>query len=255
MRLTIVGCSGSFAGPHSPASSYLVQAEHEGRDVNLVLDMGNGALGALQRHIALDDLDAVALTHLHPDHVVDVCGLYVTRKYRPRGPYERRLPVYGPQGTERRLALMYHGIGPVGMTAEFDLQLLHDGQAFTVGPFTVTPIRVNHPVLAYGFRVEAHGKVLAYSGDTDSTPALTPLFTGADLVLADSAWVDGRDTAAGIHMSGSRAAQAALDAGGVKRLMLTHIPPWNDPEVCRVQAAAVWPGEVELAEPDKTYEL
>jgi ribonuclease BN (tRNA processing enzyme) len=232
-----------------------VQAEHNGRDANLVLDMGNGALGALQRHIKLDDLDAVALTHLHPDHVVDVCGLYVTRKYRPGGRYRHELPVYGPHGTELRLALMYHGIDPPGMAGEFDFRVLHDGEPFTVGPFRVTPMRVNHPVNSFGFRVEADGKVLAYSGDTDSSPALTPLFTDADLVLCDSAWMDGRDTIRGIHLSGSRAAQAAIDAGGVKRLMLTHIPPWNDPEVCRAQAAAVWPGEVELAEPDKTYDV
>jgi len=66
MRLTIVGCSGSLAGPSSPASCYLVQAEYEGRTWNLVLDLGNGALGALQRHIDLMAIDAVVLSHLHP---------------------------------------------------------------------------------------------------------------------------------------------------------------------------------------------
>ncbi len=255
MRLTIVGCSGSFPGPHSPASSYLVQAEHEGRDYNLLLDLGNGALGALQRHISLDDLGAVAVTHLHPDHVVDLCGLYVARKYRPSGRYERRLPLFGPTGTQRRLELMYHGIDRAGMAAEFQFHVIRDAHTLEVGPFTVTPLRVNHPVEAFGFRVEAGGKVLAYSGDTDACPALSTLFTEADLVLCDSAWIDGRDNTPGIHLSGSGAARAALDAGGVKRLMLTHIPAWNDPEVCRAQAAAVWPGDVELAEPDKTYEL
>ena len=81
------------------------------------------------------------------------------------------------------------------------------------------------------------------------------MFHNASLVLTDSAFVDGRDVARDIHLSGSRAAQAAVDAGGVKRLMLTHIPPWNDPAVCRAQAAAVWPGDVELAEPDAVYDL
>jgi ribonuclease BN (tRNA processing enzyme) len=81
------------------------------------------------------------------------------------------------------------------------------------------------------------------------------LFHNATLVLADSAFIDGRDHARGIHLSGSRAAQAAVNAGGVQRLMLTHIPPWNDPAVCRAQAAAVWPGDVELAEPDAVLDL
>jgi len=78
---------------------------------------------------------------------------------------------------------------------------------------------------------------------------------GADLVLADTAFVDGRDPERDIHMTGSRVAQAALDAGHVKRLMLTHIPAWNDVEVCRAQAAAVWPGAVEVATPELVVQL
>ncbi len=111
----------------------------------------------------------------------------------------------------------------------FDFHDLRDGAAFTVGPFTVTPTRVQHPVESYGFRVEANGRVLAYTGDTDACDALGPLMAGADLVLADSAFVDGRDTVTGIHLSGSRAAEAAVRAGGVGRLMLTHLPAVERP--------------------------
>jgi ribonuclease BN (tRNA processing enzyme) len=255
MRVTVVGCSGSFAGPRSPASSYLVQAEAEGRTWNLLLDLGSGALGALQRHLSPDDLDAVLVTHLHPDHCVDLCGLYVTRRYRPAGPLPQRLPVHGPAGTARRLALMYHGLEDGGMEAQFDISVVSDAVPLTVGPFTVTPYAVNHPVEAYGYRVEAGGAVLAYTGDTDTCDNLTPLLRGADLALVDSAFVDGRETVTGIHLSGSRAAQAAVRAGGVRRLVLTHLPAWNDPEVCRAQAQQVWPGEVELAAPEATYEV
>ena len=255
MRVTVVGCSGSFAGPRSPASSYLVQAEAGGRTWSVLLDLGSGALGALQRHLSPDDLDAVVLTHLHPDHCVDLCGLYVTRRYRPAGPLPHRLPVHGPAGTARRLALMYHGLEDGGMDAQFDISTVSDAVPLTIGPFTVTPYAVNHPVEAYGYRVEADGAVLAFTGDTDTCDNLTPLLCGADLALVDCAFVDGRDTVAGIHLSGSRAAAAAVLAGGVGRLVLTHLPAWNDPELCRAQARAVWPGEVELALPDATYQL
>lgn len=255
MRLTVIGCSGSFAGPDSAASSYLVQAEADGRTWNLLLDLGSGALGALQRHLALDDLDAVVLSHLHPDHCVDLCGLYVTRRYRPAGPLPHRLPVYGPSGTGKRLALMYHGLEPGGMEGEFAFACVADRQPFSVGPFIVTPFAVRHPVEAYGYRVEADGAVLAFTGDTDDCPALDPLLTGADLALVDSAFVDGRDHAEGVHLSGSRAARAAVRAGGVRRLVLTHVPAWNDPEVCRSQAASVWRGVVELARADATFTL
>jgi ribonuclease BN (tRNA processing enzyme) len=255
MRLAVVGCSGSLAGPDSPASCYLVQAEEEGRTWNLVLDLGNGALGALQRHIDPTTIDAVVLSHLHADHCLDLCGLYVAQKYAPTPGERVRIPVYGPAGTAERMARAYDMTPPDGMHHEFDFRELLDGEAFRIGPFTLTPHRVRHPAQAYGIRVEADNEVLAYTGDTDTCDGLKALFHDATLALADSAFVDGRDVAQGIHLSGSRAAQAALDAGGVRRLMLTHIPPWNDPAVCRAQAEAVWPGEVELAEPDAVYEL
>lgn len=255
MRVTIVGCSGSFAGPLSPASCYLVRAAYQGRDWSILLDLGSGALGALQRHMDPLDLDAVLLSHLHPDHCLDITGLFVMRRYAPHRRPEGRLAMWGPAGTKQSSTSMYFGSRKRDMESTYEFGLLGDGLVMRIGPFSVTAVLVNHPVETYGFRVEAGGAVLAYSGDTDSCPALTPLFTGADLVLVDSAFVDGRDQTRDIHLTGSRAAQAAVDAGGVKRLMLTHIPAWNDPEVCRAQAATVWPGEVEVAEPDATYEL
>jgi ribonuclease BN (tRNA processing enzyme) len=255
MRLTIVGCSGSLAGPLSPASCYLVQAEHEDRTWNLILDLGNGALGALQRHLDLTAIDAVVLSHLHADHCLDLCGLYVAQKYSPPMVVRARIPVYGPAGTAERMARAYDMNPPDGMHHEFDFRELRKRQAFQIGPFTITPHPVRHPAEAYGIRVEADGEVLAYTGDTDACDGLNLLFHNATLALSDSAFVDGRDEAQGIHLSGSRAAQAAVDAGGVQRLMLTHIPPWNDPAVCRAQAESVWPGEVELAQADAVYEL
>ena len=253
MDVTVVGCSGSFAGPDSPASCYLVRAEHDGRLWNVLLDLGNGALGPLQRHVVPYDVDAVLLSHLHVDHCIDMCSLYVMMRYVPGGPGRTTMPVWGPKGTGEQLANAYGGGEAESLLAVYDLHDLHDRETVSVGPFTITPVRVNHPVETYGFRLEAEGRTLAYTGDTDTCDALTDLMTGADLVLADAAFIDGRDSVRGIHLSGSRAAQAAVRAGGVQRLMLTHIPAWNDPELCRTQAARVWPGQVELAEPDKTY--
>jgi ribonuclease BN (tRNA processing enzyme) len=255
MRLTVIGCSGSLAGPSSPSSSYLVQAEAEGRTWNLLLDLGSGALGPLQLHISPDDIDAILLSHLHPDHCVDLCGLYVWRRYGPAAPTPHRLPVYGPAGAGERMAVMYHGLDTGGMEREYDFTDVTDGEPFVVGPFTITPYAVNHPVEAYGYRIEADDAVLAFTGDTDVCDNLTPLLRGADFALVDSAFVDGRDTVSGIHLSGSRAAAAAVRAGGVERLVLTHLPPWNDPEECRAQAAAVWPGTVELARAGMSYDI
>ncbi|NNG39396.1 MBL fold metallo-hydrolase [Flexivirga sp. ID2601S] len=261
MKVTVIGCSGSFAGPESPASCYLVQARHEGRDWHLLLDFGNGALGVLQRFLDPAALDAIVISHLHPDHCADLSGLHVIYRYHPQSDEPLTVPVWGPPGTDLRAARAAgvtdeEAEDPDLLRPEFDFRDLVDGGSFEVGPFTVTAYRVNHPVTAFGLRVEADGAVLAYTGDTDSTPALTPLLANADVALMDSAFCEGRDDeVVGVHLTGRRAAEAAVAAGGVKRLMLTHIPPWNDPQCCHDQAAAVWPGEVELAQPLASYEI
>ncbi len=82
MRLTVVGCAGSFPGPDSPASCYLLEAD----GFRLVIDIGNGSLGALQKYTGLFDVDAVCLSHLHADHCVDLYSYSVARTYSPAGP-------------------------------------------------------------------------------------------------------------------------------------------------------------------------
>lgn len=256
MKVTVIGCSGSFAGPTSPASCYLVQAEHVDRTWNLLLDLGNGALGPLLGHLSPREIDAVVLSHLHPDHCVDLCGLYVAQRYCPDCDQPHpRIPVHGPTGTAERMARAYDLPDGEDMAGQFDFRGLGDGAPFQVGPFTITPRLVAHPVEAYGLRVEADGAALAYTGDTDTCDALLDLCRDAGLVLSDSAFVEGRDTETGIHLSARRAAQTALDAGGVERLVLTHQPPWNDPAVSRAEAAEVWPGEVELARAGASYDV
>lgn len=261
MRVVVVGCSGSVPGPGSAASCYLVEADGtDGTRTRLLLDLGSGALGPLQAHVDPAALDAVLLTHLHPDHCLDVCGLGVLLRYGGGAPREHPLPVWGPRRVEERLERAYDAMRPgppatrqLGRVLAFGE--LADRVPVAVGPLVVTPVRVNHPVPAFGFRVEHEGRVLAYTGDTDSTPALSELCAGADLVLADSAHVDGRDTTAGIHLSGRRAAEAVVAAGGVGRLVLTHIPPWSDPDVCLAQAREVWDGPLEAATAGATYDV
>ncbi len=102
MKLTVVGCSGSFPSAESACSSYLVEAD----GYRLLLDMGNGALGVLQRYVDPLTLDAVFLSHLHADHCLDLTGYYVVRRYHPSG-HQPRIPVWGPEGTADRMARAY----------------------------------------------------------------------------------------------------------------------------------------------------
>jgi ribonuclease BN (tRNA processing enzyme) len=256
VRLTVVGCAGSFPSPDSPASCYLVEADDaDGRTWHVLLDLGSGALGPLQRHTRLEALDAVVLSHLHPDHFMDVCGLYVARRYRPEGAIPGALPVYGPAGVGGRIAQAY-GADPAALSDIVDFREMADGHPVTLGPLTVTPYRVEHPVEAYGLRVEARAgrrsEVLAYSGDTDACEGLLPLARGADLFLAEASFQEGRDEARGVHLTGRRAGRAAADAG-CRRLLLTHVPVWTDPEVVLAEARSAFPGPVELARPGAVH--
>jgi ribonuclease BN (tRNA processing enzyme) len=240
VRLTVIGCSGSFPGPDSPASSYLL--EHHG--FRLLLDLGNGALGPLQRHTGLADINAVCLSHLHADHCLDLCGFWVAQTYAPDGPGPR-IPVYGPAGTAHRMAQAYGLDEHPGMTQAFDFGTLQPG-AREIGPFRVTLARMNHPVETFGFRVEAGGLVIAYSADTGESAALIELARGADLMLCEASFLDGPGLPEGVHLTARQAAEHAARAG-VGRLVLTHLVPWNDRERSRAEAAACFGGQLSLA--------
>ncbi len=252
MRLTVVGNSGSYPGPGSPASCYLLESEHDGRTWRIVLDLGNGALGALHRYVDPLALDAVLLSHLHADHCLDLCGYYVMRKYHPDGP-QPRFPVWGPPGTAARMARAYDLDENPGMTEEFGFRIFPEDE-FAIGPFTVAARRVVHPVTAYSLRVCAGGRTLAYSGDTAPCPALNEHAKGADLLLCEASFLASVDNPTGIHLTGTEAGEVAGDAA-VGRLLLTHIPPWHRPEDVLAEAQTTFDGEVGLAGAGLSYEV
>ncbi|MFC7493086.1 MULTISPECIES: MBL fold metallo-hydrolase [unclassified Nocardioides] len=251
MRLTIVGCSGSYPGPDSPASCYLLEQEHEGRTWRVLLDLGNGALGALHKYVDPLAIDAVLLSHLHADHCLDLCGYYVMRKYHPTGA-QPRIPVWGPAGTAERMARAYDLPPEPGMTAEFDF-CTWDGPV-QIGPFEITPVPVAHPVLAYGLRVTAGGGTLAYTGDSGPTPALDDLARDVDLFLAEASFRTGEIVPPDLHLTGADGGAAATRAGA-KLLVLTHVPPWYDPQDALTEARTTYDGPLELAVPGAVYDL
>lgn len=246
MELTVVGSSGSFPSADSPCSCYLVEAD----GFRLVIDLGNGALGELQRHIGLYDVDALLLSHLHADHCVDMCAYYVARNYRVEGCPEP-VPVYGPHGTAERLARAYDMDEHPGMKEVFDFRTLQPG-SFQLGPLRITAARVAHPVEAYGFRIEHGGHAITYSGDTGPCEELVDLARDADLLLCEASFTAGKEDIPDLHLNGREAGEHALRARA-RRLVLTHIPPWTDAERNRVDAAAAYGRRVELAVPGAVY--
>jgi ribonuclease BN (tRNA processing enzyme) len=239
MRVTVIGCAGSIPGPDSPASCYLLEAE----GFRMVIDLGNGALGALQRHAELFGIDAICLSHLHADHCIDLGAYWVARRYAPGGP-QPPIAVYGPRGTADRVAGV-SGEGIASVQARFGFHDLEPGVT-EIGPFRVTADRVNHPVETFAFRVEHAGWRLAYSADTGECAALVRLAEGADLLLCEASFLEGPANPPDLHLTARQAAEHAARAG-VGRLVLTHLVPWNDRDRSLTEAAAAFPGPLSLA--------
>lgn len=248
MRLTVLGCAGSFPGPESACSAYLVEAD----GFRLLIDFGSGSLSALQRYAGLNAVDAILLTHLHCDHMLDACSYIVVRRYAPDGPYPP-LPVYAPAGAPDRIAAAY-SCDEGAVDDVYTFYGLQPG-SFPIGPFAVTVERVNHPVETYGVRLEWQGRVLAYSSDSAPCDALLHLAHGADLFLCEASYLDGVNNPPDLHLTGREAGEIASKAG-VSRLLLTHlVTAWGSEAATHEAAASTFAGPVEIVRPGARYEL
>jgi ribonuclease BN (tRNA processing enzyme) len=252
MLFTVLGCSGSVPSPTSPASGYLVQAG----DTAVVLDLGNGTFGALQRYLDPFNLDALILSHLHPDHCADVSALTVYRRYHPHPPPCDPLPLHGPPEVALRLLAAY---APNAYERSVtDLSDVYDfrpfGEPLWIGGLEVRAVPVDHPCEAYSLRISHAGRTLVYSGDTGPCPQLVELATGADVLLAEASWPDRPGNPRGIHLSGRDAGEAAA-AAGVGRLLITHVPPWTDAAQMLTEAKAAFDGPTELVRAGDHYDI
>ena len=254
MRVTVVGCSGSFAGPRV-ARVVLPGAGRGTRAApgTSLLDLGSGALGALQRHVDPTTSTPSCSATCTPTTASTCAASTSPSATDPRGP---------AAGPSARLRPGRHRRADGADVPTASTTRRHGGRSSTsatsrsrcrvaVGPFTVTPYAVNHPVEAYGLPGRGRRRACWPTPATPTTATPSPrCCTDADLVAADAAFVDGRDDVPGIHLTGPRRGRGrGAGRGSAAGSCSPTSPPWNDPEVCRAQAAAVWPGEVELAAP------
>lgn len=244
LRLTVLGSSGSYPGPGGACSSYLV----EGGGVRVLLDMGSGSLANLQRHLGLGDVDAVVLSHQHPDHWVDLTGLRVAMRY---GSGREGLPVLLTEGT---LGLAIELCGELAPT--FDLRVISDGDHVAVGDLALRFAATQHFVPTLAVRVDApSGASLAYSADTGPGWSFSSLGEHIDLALCEATvTAELEHTQGGGHLSARQAGRMAAKAG-VGRLVLTHLLPTVDPERIRQEGAAAFGGPVEVATEGAIFEV
>jgi ribonuclease BN (tRNA processing enzyme) len=252
MRLTVIGCAGSVAGPDNPASSYLLEADADGRTWRLLLDLGSGAVGPLQAIVDPAELDGILISHGHPDHCADLAALSVLFRY---GPIQAMglapLPLWGPEGIDERVRQVEGATDDAGL-APFAWRALTPGDTRELGPFRVTAARAWHPVPALAYRIEGPSETgglvtLVFTGDTDLSDEVVAAATGADLLLAEAGWAHREVNPPGVHLTGRQAGELARRAGA-HRLVVTHVPSWVDPAATLAQARAEH-ANAELATP------
>jgi len=230
MQLQFIGCGDAFGSGGRFNTCFHLTGER----VNVLIDCGATSLLALKRlDIAREAIDLILITHFHGDHFAGLPFFLLDAQFSRRS---RPLVIAGPEGIGARLAQVMEALfeNSSGTKQKFELAVaaLTPGESRTFGAVTVTPFAVVHgesggPFL--GYRIEAGGRVIAYSADTEWTDTLIPLAREADLFIAEAYYYD-RIVKNHLSLTTLEAHLADINA---KRLVLTHM---SDDMLVRIPA-------------------
>jgi ribonuclease BN (tRNA processing enzyme) len=241
LSVTVLGCSGSFAGPGEACSGYLVRSP----GATVVVDLGSGTLANLQSHVEVADLDALVLTHSHPDHWVDVPILRNAMRYLLG---VEGLPAYGTAATRQALDVVSGDLDPTLRWTTID-----ETATVTVGDQRLRFSRTDHSVETLAVRLDAGGRSLLYTADTGPDWVADAVGEGVDLLVSEASLPRSQEGAVQ-HLSGRQAGQLAARLG-VGRLVITHVSPGVDDEEQVRDAAAAFSGPVDLARTGATFQV
>ncbi|SCE64337.1 MBL fold metallo-hydrolase [Micromonospora mirobrigensis] len=240
MRITVLGGRGAWPGADQGCSGFLV--EHGG--FRLLVDPGYATVQPLLARLPAVAVDAVYVSHGHPDHCADLQPLLRARVLTDRAP--AALPVYAPAGSlDALLAIDEPGL----VDGAYRLCGFAPGEGFEVGPFAARTWALPHWVSNAGVRLTCPGGVLAYTGDTGPSPDLVELARDADLLIAEATYVDDiPDRHAGNLSSAAEVGRYAALAGA-RSVLLTHLWPGTEPTDAVAAARRAYGGPVDVAAP------
>ena len=243
IQLTVNGAGPAYSDrPGSAGACYLVQSDDEA----LVLDLGHGSFAGLVGRVEPARLQAVVVSHLHPDHFIDLVPMRHYLRYQRRPP--ERVRVLAPAALPERLDGL-HGVHGFCL-ASLDVEALGPGIR-ELGPFTLETARVTHDGDSYAFRVSAGtggGPGLVYSGDLAVADDLRPLIRPGDTLLSEVSFGPGPVEPGAAHLDGPMVGRlaAATNAGHV---LLTHLLMGYDPSETVASVQAYFAGLVTLVDP------
>lgn len=247
MRLTVLGGCGAWPTATQACSGYVV--EHEG--FRLLVDPGYATLPRLLTHLSVDAVDAVLLSHGHPDHCADLNPLLRARGLSDDPPPP--LPVFAPHGAADAVLALDK---PSMLADAYELHEFSPGDRMDIGPFRTDTWLLPHFVPNAGIRLSTSRTTLAYTGDTGPSPDIPRLAEGADLFLSEATYLRQVPSPgdAPYLLTALLAGQYARQAGA-QRLLLTHLWPGTDPSDALKTAAETFSGPVDVAVPNLAIAL
>ncbi|MEU4221623.1 MBL fold metallo-hydrolase [Actinoplanes sp. NPDC026623] len=246
MRLSVLGACGAWPQAGEACSGFLV--EHAG--FRLLLDLGYATLPRLLQRITAEQVDAVFVSHGHPDHCADLNPLLRARALgdRPSPP----LPVYAPAGAlDAVLALDRPGM----LDDAYVVRDVIPGAPFELGPFRAETRLLPHWLPNAGIRLTVAGRALAYTGDAGPSRHVVDLARDADLLLAEATYPDHVPDHSRRYLSSARTAGRQAAEAGADRLLLTHLWPGTGQQATLAAAAEAYGGTVAVAVSNLTVDL
>lgn len=236
MELTVLGCSGSYAAPASgPCSGYLVRSG----ETAVWIDCGPGTFANLQRHLPVEDLSAVVITHRHPDHCTDIFGLRVHLLYD----LDRRgLPVLAAPEVRERLEPLWEGERDT-----FAWDVVSDGEHREVGEIRLRFSVTEHPPPTVAVELADRDGRLVYTADTGPGWSAGVFGDRPDVLVAEATYQRGSEGPP-VHLSAAQAGAMAREVGA-RGLVLTHLWPTLDPAASVAEAEDAFGRPVTLAAP------
>ncbi|HEV7663721.1 MAG TPA: MBL fold metallo-hydrolase [Chloroflexota bacterium] len=258
LTITILGASPAAPNPGGACSSYLLRQGES----SVLVDCGPGSAGRIPLHVPVNGLSAVTISHLHPDHYLDLVQLYYMLRFGEPRPAElpRRVSLFvPPEGRDffRRFG-QFIAAKPAMLEDMFEICEYAAGPTFDIGGLAVTFHPVQHYIPSHALRARGQdGATFVFSSDVAPCPELVEAAREADLFLCESALFDPAqdepDPTRRGHMSAGEAGSAATDAG-VRRLLITHCRSGAGYDERHLSAArGAFSGPVDLAREGDTY--